>query len=75
LTDIQRNKNLGRWGEDQALAYLISKGLVLLQRNFRVVVGELDLIMDDSGILVFVEVKTRRSLNFGAPEEGITLEN
>jgi putative endonuclease len=29
--------------------------------------------MDDSGILVFVEVKTRRSLNFGAPEEGITL--
>jgi putative endonuclease len=72
LTDMQRNQNLGTWGEDQALAHLLSKGLVLLDRNFRVVVGEVDLIMDDKGTLVFVEVKTRRSLQYGSPEESIT---
>ena len=64
--------SVGAWGEDQALVLLESHGMVCMERNFRVVVGEVDLIMDDSGILVFVEVKTRRSLNFGDPEEGIT---
>jgi putative endonuclease len=64
--------SVGAWGEDQALAFLECRGMVCIDRNFRVVVGEVDLIMDDSGILVFIEVKTRRSLNFGDPEEGIT---
>jgi putative endonuclease len=69
---MKRFQNLGIWGEDQALAHLISKGLVLLERNLRVVVGEVDLIMDDEGTLFFVEVKTRRSLEYSTPEEGIT---
>ena len=65
-------RSFGAWGEDQALAFLESRGMVCVTRNFRVVCGELDLIMDDSGVLVFVEVKTRRSLSFGAPEENVT---
>ena len=65
-------KEVGAWGEEKALSFLRSKGMVLIKRNFKVPVGEVDLIMDDSGTLVFVEVKTRRSQKFGTPEESIT---
>jgi putative endonuclease len=65
-------QELGAWGEDQALTYLISLGMKQLDRNFRIPEGEIDLILDDSGTLVFVEVKTRKSFNYGSPEESIT---
>ena len=65
-------QRVGKWGEDQALAYLSSKGLCLIGRNVRTAHGEIDLIMADGEQLVFVEVKTRTSLDFGNPEESIT---
>jgi putative endonuclease len=62
---------LGSWGEQRAAEFLARMGMVLVTRNYRVPEGEIDLIMEDSGTLVFVEVKTRASLRFGNPEESI----
>ena len=63
---------LGNAAETQALCYLQAQGLVLVQRNFRCRTGELDLIMRDAETLVFVEVRSRRSAQYGSPAESIT---
>lgn len=49
----------GLAGEDLAAAFLQEKGLRVVERNVRCVGGELDLVCEDRGSLVFVEVKTR----------------
>ena len=64
--------NPGAWAEERALAYLEAHGLALLARNYRCRGGELDLVMEGSGMLVFVEVRHRASANFGTPEETVT---
>lgn len=66
--------NLGKWGEDVALHFLIGQGFSLLSRNFHTPDGELDLVMVNQGALVIVEVKTRRNKKFGLPEEAVTDE-
>lgn len=69
----QDKKNLGFRGEQLASQYLQSKGYTLLQKNFRAKqYGEVDLIVQKNDLLVFVEVKTRLSTEFGLPEEAIT---
>lgn len=65
-------QSLGRWGETQAARYLERKGYVILARNVRTPYGEIDLVAQDGGMIVFVEVKTRRSNRFGWPEEAVT---
>jgi putative endonuclease len=65
-------QTLGRWGENLAASYLIQKGFLVLERNFRTPYGEIDLIVQRENLLVFVEVKTRASDTFGLPEEAIT---
>ena len=63
----------GRLGEDQAAVLLTSKGYTILERNYRSGRwGEIDLICLESGDLVFVEVKTRKSSNFGRPVEAVS---
>jgi len=62
----------GRLAEDRALAYLQTQGLVLIKRNFRSRRGEIDLIMRDADTLVFVEVRQRRSREFGDAAASIT---
>jgi putative endonuclease len=62
----------GRLAEDRALAYLNSQGLVLIKRNFRSRRGEIDLVMRDANTLVFVEVRQRRSRQFGGAAASIT---
>ncbi|MEB3196532.1 MAG: YraN family protein [Candidatus Sericytochromatia bacterium] len=57
--------NCGRSGEELARGWLHGLGWHLLARNWRCRLGEIDLIADDHGVLVFVEVKTRRSGRFG----------
>lgn len=64
--------NRGAWAEERALAYLQMHGLALLARNYRCRGGELDLVMEGSGMLVFVEVRHRASADFGTPEETVT---
>lgn len=62
---------LGRAGEDRAARYLQSCGYVVLDRNWRIRDGEIDLVVTRPGELVVVEVKTRRSEGFGHPFEAI----
>lgn len=62
---------LGAWGEDQAVEYLRLQGMKILQRNYRTPVGEIDIIAKNKKFLVFVEVKTRRGVAFGSPQEAV----
>ena len=62
---------IGRRGEDAAAEHLESLGLRILERRFRTRCGEIDLIADDAGTLVFVEVKTRRGIGYGRPAEAV----
>lgn len=71
---MKQTSHLGQKGEDMACSYLENKGFVLVQKNFRCRKGEVDLIMKDGEILVFIEVKYRRSLHFGSPFEAIDIK-
>ena len=64
-------KALGKAGEDFAGNYLEKRGLEILERNFRIREGEIDLIALDGDTIVFVEVKTRKSKNYGLPSEAV----
>jgi putative endonuclease len=61
-------KLLGRSGEDRAAKHLAGLGYRILERNYRTPLGEIDLIALDGETVVFVEVKTRTSDAYGAPE-------
>lgn len=63
---------LGKKGEELAFAYLRKLGYKVLIRNYRVRFGEIDIIAKDSGVLAFIEVKTRIGTSFGWPFESIT---
>lgn len=63
---------LGSSGERLAAGGLEARGFRVLARNWRCAYGELDLIAEEAGELVFIEVKTRRGIAHGAPEEAIT---
>ncbi len=67
-----RRQQFGQWGETLAAHFLESQGMRIVDRNFRAGHGEIDLICQDGETLVFVEVKTRRSANYGPPESSIT---
>jgi putative endonuclease len=67
-----RAMQLGWRGEETVRRWLERRGFAFVERNFRTRYGEIDLIMKDGDTLVFVEVKTRRSRSFGAPEESIS---
>lgn len=62
---------LGREGERIAEQFLREKGFKLVERNYRCAAGELDLIVLDKRVVVFVEVKTRTGLGFGSPLEAV----
>lgn len=63
---------LGKSGEDLAVSYLKKKGYLILQRNFKNSLGEIDIIAKDKNTLCFIEVKTRTNLDKGLPQEAIT---
>lgn len=64
----------GKGSEAEGLAcrYLLGRGLALLAANYRCRYGELDLVMRDGAQLVVVEVRSRRSERYGAPEASLT---
>ena len=63
---------VGTLGEQAACAALEAKGYRVVSRNYRVRGGELDIICERDGTIVFCEVKTRTSAIFGAGEEAVT---
>ncbi|KRQ86967.1 hypothetical protein ABG79_01157 [Caloramator mitchellensis] len=64
-------KDMGKIGEDLAAKHLTRNGYTIIQKNFRTKFGEIDIIARDGKFLVFVEVKTRRSIEFGYPREAV----
>lgn len=61
----------GRAAEEAACEFLVDRGLTLLERNFRVPGGEIDLVMADADVVVFVEVRARTRSDFMHPVESI----
>ena len=66
---MAQHNDLGKKGEELALAYLQKLGHQILELNWRIQKAEIDIISMDSGAMVITEVKTRRSCHFGEPEE------
>ncbi len=66
---MSTTKNIGDRSELYAANFLKQKGYKLIDKNYRYKRGEIDLIMQHGKTLVFVEVKSRKSVKFGYPEE------
>ena len=64
---------LGAEGERAAKGLLVAEGFRILHENYSTPLGEIDLIAQEGDVVVFVEVKARRSLEYGPPEASITL--
>ena len=69
---VRAKDALGRYGEQVAAQHLESDGFVVLERNWRCELGEIDVVARDGAVLVIVEVKTRSSLRHGTPFEAVT---
>ncbi len=61
----------GKLGENIAADYLEKEGYRIVQRNYRCVFGEIDIVAIDRNVIVFVEVRSRRSAKYGYPEESV----
>ena len=66
-------KELGAKGEEIAVRYLKSRGYRILERNYRIKLGEIDIIAEQGTDLVFIEVKTRSDILFGSPFDSVTV--
>ena len=67
-----KRKELGAAGEKLAKNFLKKKGYRIRETNFRCREGEIDIIAERKGYLVFVEVRTKTGSGFGSPEESVT---
>ena len=65
-------QSIGKKGEDQAVEFLKEKGYKILERNYRFKKSEVDLICQKEDLLIFVEVKARRSKTYGYPESFVS---
>lgn len=61
----------GKEGEKIAAVYLKKKGYRIIEQNYRCPIGEIDIVARDKNELVFVEVKTRKSVSLGYPEQAV----
>jgi putative endonuclease len=67
------NKKKGDWGEKLAAAYLIEKGYSIIEKQWQYARYEIDLIAQKDNLMVFVEVKTRFSAEYGEPWTAVNL--
>ena len=72
MTKGDRRRLFGQHGEQHAAQFLQSLGYTIVDRNYRCPRGEIDLIARDKETLVFVEVRTHRSREFGDPLASVT---
>ena len=68
----EKRLKLGREGEDAAEAYLKKKGYRIIEKNFRCKLGEIDIIAEQGGVVVFIEVKARAGHQYGHPFNAVT---
>lgn len=68
---MNKKRKIGDFGEDLAAQYMIDKGYEILSRNFSKPYGEIDIIAIKDDIICFVEVKTRKSTQYGYPREAV----
>ncbi len=68
---MKNNIEKGQQGEKLAKEYLVSEGYNILSMNYKIKIGEIDIIASKNGILAFIEVKTRTNLNYGYPYEAV----
>lgn len=68
------NRKEGLLGEDSAIKYLQNKGYKILERNYSTKMGEIDIIAEKDGVIVFVEVKNRENNRYGEPIEAVSKE-
>jgi putative endonuclease len=68
------SQELGEAGEFHACAIVQQRGMRILDRNWRIKSGEIDIVAAAGEVIVFIEVKTRRSTAFGHPLESISTE-
>jgi putative endonuclease len=71
MSTADQRRSLGKYGEAVAARSLVAAGMVLLDRNWRCELGEIDLVLRDGPVLVVCEVKTRSSTEFGTPLEAV----
>ena len=64
--------SLGKKGEKIALKFLKKKGYAIRNNNFRTRLGEIDIVAEEQGTIVFTEVKTRSGSLYGAPFAAVT---
>lgn len=64
-------KGIGDKGEELAAKYLLERGYILIEKNWRYFRYEIDLIVQKDQHIIFVEVKTRYSANYGEPWEAV----
>lgn len=66
------NKDIGSFGEDLSINYLIDNGYYILEKNYRNKIGEIDIICKKNNLLIFIEVKSRYTNSYGFPIESVT---
>lgn len=66
---MAEHNELGKKGEELAVAYLLEDGYTILERNWTYRKAEIDIIAQKEGILAVIEVKTRSSIDFGLPQD------
>ncbi len=69
---LNSNQTFGQQSETAAVAHLRRRGYKILHRNYRSPFGEIDIIAMHEGVLVFIEVKARRTERFGDPKWAVT---
>ena len=67
-----RRQRFGKLGESVAISFLKKNGYRILEQNYRNIFGEIDIVAMDGNTIVFVEVKARRSKQFGNPKYSVT---
>ncbi len=71
---MKTTKEIGDYGENIATDFLVEKGYSILERNYRYGRAEVDIIAQIDSTIVFVEVKLRNRIDFGSPEDAVSIK-